>query len=92
MRTEKNFNVKDYVIKKAKLLNSYMSKFNLKSCVVAISGGIDSAVVLGIVNYAYKQADSPIKKVIPLLLPITKSTGVTNQEEATLRGRELCEK
>lgn len=46
MRTEKNFNVKDYVIKKAKLLNSYMSKFNLKSCVVAISGGIDSAVVL----------------------------------------------
>lgn len=92
MRTEKNFNAKDYVIKKAKLLNSYMRKFNLKSCVVAISGGIDSAVVLGIINYAYKQADSPIKKVIPLLLPITKSTGVTNQEEATLRGRELCEK
>lgn len=92
MRNEKNFNAKDYVIKKAKLLNSYMSKFNLKSCVVAISGGIDSAVVLGIVNYACKQANSPIKKVIPLLLPITKSTGVTNQAEATLRGRELCEK
>lgn len=92
MRNEKNFNAEDYVNKKAKLLNSYMSKFNLKSCVVAISGGIDSAVVLGIVNYAYKQTDSPIKKVIPLLLPITKSTGVTNQEDATLRGRELCEK
>lgn len=92
IRNEKNFNAKDYVIQKANLLNSYMSKFNLKSCVVAISGGIDSAVVLGIVNYAYKQENSPIKKVTPLLLPITKSTGVTNQEEATSRGKELCEK
>lgn len=92
IRKEKNFNAKDYVIKKAELLNHYMSKFNLKSCVVAISGGIDSAVVLGIINYAYKQKNSPIKKVIPLLLPITKSIGVTNQEEATLRGRELCDK
>ena len=28
----------------------------------------------------------------PLLLPITKSTGVTNQEDATIRGKELCDK
>lgn len=92
IRNEKNFDAKDYVEKKAKLLNDYMSKFNLKACVVAISGGIDSAVVLGIVNFAYRQVNSPIKKVIPLLLPITKSSGVTNQEEATIRGKELCDK
>ncbi len=92
IRNKKNFDPKDYVEQKTKLLNSYMSKFNLKSCVVAVSGGIDSAVVLGIVNYAYRQENSPIKKVIPLLLPITKSTGVTNQEEATKRGEELCNK
>lgn len=92
MRLEKNFNAKDYVEKKAKIINEYMSKFNLKSCVVAVSGGIDSAVVLGIINYAFKQENTPIKKVIPLLLPITKSTGVTNQEDATIRGKELCDK
>lgn len=92
IRLEKNFNAKDYVEKKAKVINEYMSKFNLKACVVAISGGIDSAVVLGIINYAFKQKNSPIKKVIPLLLPITKSTGVTNQEDATIRGKELCDK
>ena len=92
MRNKKSFNAKDYVEKKAELLNDYMIKFNLKSCVVAVSGGIDSAVVLGIINYAYKQENSPIKKVIPLLLPITKSTGVTNQESATERGIELCNK
>lgn len=92
MRLEKNFNAKDYVEKKAKIINEYMSKFNLKSCVVAVSGGIDSAVVLGIINYAFKQENTPIKKVIPLLLPIIKSTGVTNQEDATIRGKELCDK
>lgn len=92
MRLDKNFNAKDYVEKKAKIINEYMSKFNLKSCVVAVSGGIDSAVVLGIINYAFKQENTPIKKVIPLLLPITKSTGVTNQENATIRGKELCDK
>lgn len=92
IRLEKNFNAKDYVEKKAKVINEYMSKFNLKACVVAISGGIDSAVVLGIINYAFKKKNSPIKKVIPLLLPITKSTGVTNQEDATIRGKELCDK
>ena len=92
MRLEKNFNAKDYVEKKAKIINEYMNKFNLKSCVVAVSGGIDSAVVLGIINYAFKQENTPIKKVIPLLLPITKSTGVTNQEDATIRGKELCDK
>jgi len=92
MRNKKGFNAKEYVDAKAELLNNYMRKFNLKSCVVAVSGGIDSAVVLGIINYAYKKKNSPIKKVIPLLLPITKSTGVTNQEEATERGVELCSK
>lgn len=92
IRKERNFNAQDYVQKKAELLNQYMTKFHLKSCVVAVSGGIDSAVVLGIVNYAYSLPNSPIQKVIPLLLPITKSTGVTHQEEATTRGNELCKK
>lgn len=92
LRQEKNFIAKDYIQKKSKLLNDYMSKFNLKSCVVAVSGGIDSAIVLAIVDYASKQAGSPIKKILPLLLPIQKSIGVTNQDKATARGIELCEK
>lgn len=92
MRNKKGFSAEKYVDEKAELLNNYMRKFNLKSCVVAVSGGIDSAVVLGIINHAYKKENSPIKKVIPLLLPITKSTGVTNQESATERGVELCNK
>lgn len=92
MRKERNFNVKEYIDRKSDLLNQYMNQYGLKACVVAISGGIDSAVVLGIVKRAFDKANSPIKRVIPMLLPILKSTGVTNQNEATDRGKELCEK
>ena len=92
LRNEKHFVAKNYIEKKSKLLNDYMRKYNLKACVVAVSGGIDSAVVLAIVNHASKATDSPIKKIVPILLPITKSIGVTNQDKATERGKELCDK
>lgn len=92
IRKKRNFTASEYVENKANTLNSYMSKFGLKACVVAVSGGIDSAIVLGIVNYASKKENSPIEKIVPLLLPISKSKGVTNQDKATERGLELCEK
>lgn len=92
IRKKRNFNPKEYIEQKSNLLNEYMNKYGLKACVIAISGGIDSAVVLGIVKKASEQANSPIKKIVPMLLPILKSTGVTNQNEATNRGKELCEK
>ena len=92
IRKKRNFNPKEYIEQKSNLLNEYMNKYGLKACVIAISGGIDSAVVLGIVKKASEQTNSPIKKIVPMLLPILKSTGVTNQNEATNRGKELCEK
>lgn len=91
IRKKRNFNATDYIDAKANLLNAYMRKSKLKACVIAISGGIDSAVVLGIVKRASEKANSPIEKIVPMLLPILKSTGVTNQTEATSRGTELCE-
>ncbi len=92
IRKNRNFNAKEYIEQKSNLLNKYMNQYGLKACVVAISGGIDSAIVLGIIKKASEKADSPIKKIIPMLLPVMKSTGVTNQNEATKRGKELCEK
>lgn len=92
IRKNRNFNAEKYIEEKTELLNKYMNKSKLSACVVAISGGIDSAVVLGIVKKASKKENSPIKKIIPMLLPVLKSTGVTNQNEATSRGKELCEK
>jgi len=91
IRIERNFIAQDYITKKCDLLNTYMTKYKLSACVVAVSGGIDSAIVLGIVKNASQKPNSPIKKIIPLLLPVLKSTGVTNQQDATSRGVELCE-
>lgn len=91
VRIKRNFNPRTYIDEKANLLNAYMRKSKLKACVIAISGGIDSAAVLGIVKKASMMSNSPIEKIVPMLLPISKSIGVTNQEDATLRGKELCE-
>lgn len=92
IRKKRNFNAREYIEKKSNLLNKYMNKYGLKACVIAISGGIDSAIVLGIIKRASQKENSPIKKIIPMLLPIMKSTGVSNQNEATNRGKELCER
>lgn len=92
VRKQRNFDAKKYIAQKAELLNSYMKKCKLSACVIGVSGGVDSAIVLGLVNHASKQKGSPIKKVVPLLMPILKSSGTTNQGRATSRGVELCEK
>lgn len=90
-RKSKNFNAQDYVDTKAQLLNQYMHKFKLKSCVVAVSGGIDSALVLSIVHYASQLANSPIQKIIAVSLPVSHSKGATGQDLATQRAKELCD-
>lgn len=92
IRKNRNFKAKEYIEQKSNLLNKYMNKYGLKACVVAISGGIDSAIVLGIIKKASEKSNSPIKRIIPMLLPVLKSTGVTNQDEATSKGKELCKR
>ncbi len=92
IRKQRNFDAKKYIENKTNLLNEYMNKYGLKACVVAISGGIDSAIVLGLIKRASEKSDSPIKKIFPMLLPVLDSTGVTNQLSATEKGKELCEK
>lgn len=90
MRDKRNFNAQSYIENKIELLNQYMRHCRLKSCVVAISGGVDSAVVLGLIAKAAQAKDSPIERIIPLALPLFDSTGVTNQETATKKGEALC--
>lgn len=87
----KNFNIQTYLEAKAYLLNQYMKQCKLKSCIVAVSGGIDSACVLAIVNYAKQQENSPIEKIVPVLLPVFNNIGATGQESATARGIEVCQ-
>lgn len=89
-RRSKNFDINDYIHVKSELLNQYMRNFGLKSCVVAVSGGIDSALVLSLVHHASQLNNSPIQKIVAVSLPVSHSKGATGQDLATDRAKELC--
>lgn len=90
LREADGFDAKQYADAKAAKLNRYLLKSRLKGCVVAVSGGVDSALVLALVHHASKQPGSPIERIVPVLLPVYSKGAATNQDVATSRGKELC--
>ena len=48
------------------MLNEYMRKSGLKGCVVSVSGGVDSAVIMALVEKAKRKENSPIQRVFIL--------------------------
>lgn len=89
VRNLRGFNVNDYIQAKVNLLNQYMEKSHLNTCVVAISGGIDSAVVLGLVKRASQAKDSAIKKIVAVTIPSFDGS-VTNQKETIKKAMDLA--
>jgi len=73
VRAKRNFQAKEWVDKKTDLLNEYMRNAGLKACLVSVSGGVDSAVTLGLLKRAQKKEGSPIQRVVGIAQPI-KST------------------
>eukprot|EP00483_Globobulimina_turgida_P001284 UN01286 len=55
------------------MFNAYMTKCGLKACVVSLSGGVDSAVTLGLMKKASTMKDSSIQKVLAISQPIHSS-------------------
>jgi NAD+ synthetase len=92
VRLQKNrgFDVEAVLKKKARLINAYFEESSLNSVVLGVSGGIDSAVVLGLLLCASKQEESPIEKVLSLLLPISHR-GASDQDISLSRGRMVVE-
>ncbi len=92
LRARRNFDAERYVAAKVHMLNDYYRKSKLQAAVVAVSGGIDSALVLSLVCRAAKEPGSPIKKIVPISLPVFKSEYTKNQDSATSRGAEVIRK
>jgi NAD+ synthetase len=90
LRSERGFDSERFLIEKSNLLNDYLRRYGLSSCVVAVSGGIDSSLVLALVARAASRYGSPIKRIIPVMLPVFSDNGATGQEEATARALEVC--
>lgn len=90
LRRRRGFDVERCVEAKAALLNAYLTESGLKACVVGVSGGVDSAVTLGLACRAAAQPGSPIREVVAALMPMFVSDGATNQDIALSRGREVA--
>lgn len=89
LRQKRGFDCATYLQKKTDLILEYFCRCGLDSVVLGLSGGVDSAVALGVMRYAQKQKSSPIKKILPLLLPI-HGRGATGQERARRRGEAVA--
>ncbi len=85
LRRRRGFEAERYIQVKVIVLNTYMRESGLEACVLGVSGGVDSAVALGLAARAKAQADSPIKKIVAVLMPVFDA-GATHQSEATSKG------
>ncbi|EKD93356.1 MAG: NAD+ synthase, similar to eukaryotic protein [uncultured bacterium] len=89
-RLKRAFDPHFYLTKKIELLIDYMRFFKLNACIVPVSGGIDSAVTLGIISKAAQIQNSPIKRIVAALLPVFKTEGATNQKMALSHGKTVA--
>ena len=80
LRQKRAFDEKMYIEQKCKILNNYLAKCKLSACVVAVSGGIDSAVVLALVHKASQMPNSPKLMGEPGI----RELGVTGQSKKIL--------
>lgn len=82
VRKTRDFNPAEYLRMKKEQINKFLIDNKLDSLVFGISGGIDSAVVLFILDKAAQMIGSPIKQVMPISMPISDTDAVTGQQEA----------
>ena len=85
-RENKNFNEKDWIDQKVLKFNNYLKENKLSGAVVSVSGGIDSAVTLGLLKKTKELPDSYLKEIWAINQPIHSS------DWALRRSEELCKK
>lgn len=78
VRAKRNFHDTNYIEAKIEAINAYFAKHKLQVAVIGISGGIDSAVCLELLQLAQKSDNSPIKRIVPVMLYSDSSQGVTS--------------
>lgn len=88
LRERRNFKVDDYIQKKVAAINQFFKDEFLDAAVVGLSGGVDSSVVYKLLLEAKKAPDSPIKRVLGVIVPI--ESGTTGQQRATTNAVELA--
>lgn len=90
VRRVRGFDPAHYLDAKVALVVDYLRRSKLSALVLGLSGGIDSAVVLGIALEAQRRHPDVIKQVVPIAVPIHRAEYATHQAEALARADELC--
>lgn len=88
LRQIRGFETDAYIHRKLAAINLFFTTNRLDAAVLGLSGGVDSAVVFCLLWESSKLQGSPIKKVLPLLMPIY-GEGATNQDEAESKAVQL---
>lgn len=89
-RIKRNFNIENYIEEKSLMINNYMKDNKLSSCVIGISGGIDSAITLALLNNAKEDFNSPIKNIICVYMPVENGS-MSNVDDSYQRSLDLCQ-
>lgn len=88
VKKNRNFDVLEYIDTKKRYINNFFIEENLDSCVLGISGGVDSTVVLELLLDAAKEMYSPIKRIVGISMPIY-TIGATGQHTAVEKAKIL---
>lgn len=83
-------NPQEYLDKKIEKLYTYFTENNISGVVLGISGGVDSAVTLGIFKAFQIKYPDVLKIIRPVIAPIHNSIGTTEQLEAQGLGELVC--
>jgi NAD+ synthase (glutamine-hydrolysing) len=83
VRAKRAFDPRTYLDAKTRMLMCYLAKHHLRAAVLGMSGGIDSAVVLGILRQTQRYYPATLQQIVPLALPT--HTAAQGQTAATDR-------
>lgn len=90
IRKQRNFDVESFLsLKKNKIL-SYVKDSGITDIVIGVSGGVDSAVSLSMLNELSKE--SGVFNVRPIFMPAHQSVGVSGQMDAQKMAEKVCQK
>lgn len=89
LRQLRGFDAEQWLDAKVEAVAHYLRQSKLSGAVLGVSGGIDSAVVAGILHRVAQLPDSPLKRWEMLAMPALSDDGVTGQREALQRAKDL---
>lgn len=89
LRVGRGFDVAEVAAAKVARLARWFAAEGLDSAVVGVSGGVDSALTLALLKTTERLPDSPLKRVVALVLPIG-GRGATRQADAAATATAVC--